>query len=239
MCLWSSFKYSTAMWNWKLGASSGRRRRLKYLRRPAKKLWEPSIGTSHKLHKFGIEVTTRLRRWCKRMTNHNTPQHCFDFKTGTDHIKGLAHPNSHTLWISTLIRRLTTCRRRVPSRRLQPQPPPQPTRRARKSTRSRCGSWPVTKTTRIDSCVVKIVGYRGNRVVTSIPNLVTCARFLWKAPTKQTNKRNRIWSPRSGDYRGDSRVTPRGPATWRLCLQACAKSHSPPDSNSTEIDLRL
>jgi hypothetical protein len=29
----------------------------------------------------------------------------------------------------------------------------------------------------------EIVGYRGNRVVTSIPNLVTCGRFLWKAPT--------------------------------------------------------
>jgi hypothetical protein len=36
---------------------------------------------------------------------------------------------------------------------------------------------------RNDSCVVKIVGYRGNRVVSSIPNLVTCGRFSWDAPT--------------------------------------------------------
>jgi hypothetical protein len=54
-----------------------------------------------------------------------------------------------------------------------------------------CGSQRTAKeTARNDSCVVKIVGYRCNRVVTSIPNLVTCGRFLWKAPTVATKLRN-------------------------------------------------
>jgi hypothetical protein len=54
------------------------------------------------------------------------------------------------------------------------------------------------ETARNDSCVVTIVGYRGNsvyRVVASIPIWVTvtslaiwvtCGRFLWKAPTSVT-----------------------------------------------------
>jgi hypothetical protein len=48
-----------------------------------------------------------------------------------------------------------------------------------------CASQRTAKeTARNDSCVVKIVGYRGNRVVTSIPLLITCRRFSWEAPTR-------------------------------------------------------
>jgi hypothetical protein len=39
---------------------------------------------------------------------------------------------------------------------------------------------------RNNSCVITIVGYHGNsvyRVIASIPVLVTCGRFPWKAPT--------------------------------------------------------
>jgi hypothetical protein len=48
-----------------------------------------------------------------------------------------------------------------------------------------CASqWTAKVTARNDSCVVTIVGYRGNRVVVSISIWVTCGRFLRKAPTK-------------------------------------------------------
>jgi hypothetical protein len=49
------------------------------------------------------------------------------------------------------------------------------------------------ETARNDSCVVKIVGYRGNRVVTSIPNLVTCGRFSWEAATLLLEAKSIAW----------------------------------------------